>query len=125
MWKVVGGILLKGARWLGPKILVGAKKLGSVVSSTYTKGLNLATAKTASAILKTGAKLASVTSNPISQAFIKSAAKGLAKDAVLRPIIKDLTLKTTKVVVSKVPKVGKPASAILDVVDTVYGIPFI
>lgn len=113
------------AKWILPRLVPGLKAAGKFVSTTATKGMNFALPKMQSIINKTGSRMASTVSKPVVSKAILKATEILAKEKVLKPIIKDLAFKTVKTGVSRIPIVGKSAKKVADFADAFIGIPFI
>lgn len=127
--KVVLSAIAKGAKWLGPKILkgagIGVKKAGLGIKAANKFVVDQGSKRVGSLILKTGVKAAAAAKSPFTKLAIEQVSKHLAKETVLKPIVQDLVIKGVKHAVKPIPKIGKPVKAVLDIVDTVYGIPFI
>lgn len=119
------GLVKPILKWLATKVIAGIKVGGKAVASGTTKALNYVTPKISNVITKGGTKLASHVTNPFANKAILSTTKLLAKDAFIRPIIKDLTFKAAKETAGLVPVVGKHLKATGDILDAVIGIPLI
>lgn len=122
---VAGKALVSAAKWLAPKIAIGAKTLSRTIAKTGAKVLNISTNAISKGVLKGGERLASTFTNKYVNASLLTASKILSHKPLIAKLLKDVAFKATKQAVKPIPYIGSPAYRVLDAMDVVIGIPFI
>lgn len=123
--KLAASAAVRAAKWVIPKIATGLKTFGRAASRGKTKFISGATQMASKGVSKLSGKLAASTTNTFVAKSLASATKILASEAILKPIITDLTYKGVKSVAGTIPVVGKPIKKVMDIGDAFIGIPLI